>query len=98
MQVLAIQRGKDWLPKTRPCWWGRQTHKQIISNQYDISNPRFEQFYRSIENEMPNSAQEELGKGDVRCRKVSKGGSTYLCAFYFPTTEYLSNRKQIYGK
>lgn len=37
---------------------------------------------------MPNSAQEELGKGDVRGRKVSKGGSTYLCAFYFPTTEY----------
>ena len=101
--ALVLQKEKERLSKKFPCWWKRQTHKQIISNQCDISNLRFEHFYRSTENEVTNSARKELGRGDVRCRKAFNSRQhTPLCLlllllllFNFPTTKSLNIRKNI---
>lgn len=84
--ALVLQKEKDRLSKKLPCLWKRQTHKQIISNtfQCDISNQRFEHFYRSTENEVTNSSWKELGKGDVRCRKAfNRRQHTPLCFLFF---------------
>ena len=61
---------------------GRQTHKQIIPKHCDILNLSFEEFYRSMENGLIDSAQEEPGKGKVRGRKsmLPRGHSPHLCA------------------
>ena len=82
--ALVLQKEKDRLSKQLPCWWKRQTHKQIISNQCDVSNLRFEHFYRSTGNEVTNSARKELGKGDMRFRKAFKRREhTPLCFLFF---------------
>lgn len=81
--ALVLQKKKTDFLKL-PCLWKRQTHKQIISNtfQCDISNLRFEHFYRSTENEVTNSSWKELGKGDVRCRKAFNREAAHTSVFF----------------